>query len=835
MPALSIPHHWLRYGAVVVLLAVAVFALPALSGPLLRTDGYAPHGVCILWEPDLLWTHVSTDILIGASYIAIGLTLAYIVYRGRRELPFTWVWLAFGAFIITCGSTHFMGAWTFWNPLYWLSGATKIVTAVASVATAIALPPLAPRVQALLEAARLSNERKLQLEAANAELRALNARLSELDELKQQLFANVSHELRTPLTLILGPTEQLLDRADPAQRRWLETIQRNALLLQRHVDDLLAIARLDAGRLELQRADLDFGLLVRRSAEQFAFAAEAQQVALEVEGPEELPAEGDEALLQRVLMNLIGNALKFTPPHGRVRIRLGATRAAISLQVDDSGPGVPAALRERIFERFRQGDGGTTRRHGGIGLGLAIAREVIELHGGTIRVDDSDLGGARFVVSLPRGLAAAPPDTPAVEPGAANAGETYLAEAPAPATAAVAADTAGRPVVLIVEDNGELRSFLTETLSGSYRLALAGDGVEGLARAEELRPDLILSDVMMPELSGEEFVAALRRRDGLRHIPVMMLTARADVELRVRLLRGGAQDYLLKPFSAAELQARLANLLDAARARATLQRALASRQQDLEGLSGEIARLYDEVQASLRLRDEFILVAAHELRTPVTALLGNAQLLARRWARGAVEPERDFRAVHALGDLSERLAALVETLIDFTRVELKELTLNLAPVDLGELVRRQAAQLAPALARHRLAVAAPAEPALVLGDARRLEQVVANLLANAVKYSPEGGEIGVTVQAAAGEALLTVRDEGVGIPAAALPHIFERFYRGPNVDATKISGFGIGLYLARAIVEAHGGTIGAASADGAGTTIAVRLPTGAAGETAPNA
>lgn len=831
MPATITSQRWLRYAAVVALLALAVFTLPALSDPLLRTNGYAPHGVCILWEPDLLWLHVTTDVLIGVSYVAIALTLAYLVFRGRKDLPFTWVWLAFGAFIITCGSTHFMGAWTFWSPLYWLSGATKVVTAAASVATAIALPPLVPRVLGLLEAARLSTERKQQLEAANAELRALNARLAELDELKQQLFANVSHELRTPLTLILGPAEQLLETADGPQRRWLETIQSNALLLQRHVDDLLDIARLEAGRLELSRSAVDLGAMARETAEQFAAAAAAQRIALEVEAPEQLPVEADAALLHRVLMNLLGNAMKFTPQGGRVLLRARSADDSALIEVEDSGPGVPAALRNSIFERFRQGEGGVTRRHGGIGLGLAIVREVIELHEGAIAVDDSALGGARFSITLPRraapgaatavavDLAPAPPAGPAVSPTAA----VDVAPASPEPTLAPAAQ-GDEPLLLIVEDNAELRRFLVEALAQEYRLELAADGLAGLRRAEELRPDLILSDVMMPELGGEEFVTALRQRDGLAEVPVMMLTARADVELRVRLLRSGAQDYLLKPFSAAELRARLANLLGTARARAILQRAMASRQQDIETLSAEIARLYAEVQQALRLRDEFTLVAAHELRTPVTGLLGNAELLLRRWERGSIDPERDLRAVRALTALSKRLATLVETLVELTRVELRELTLRVAPLDLGALVAHQAEQLAPALERHQLHVAVPPEPVVVEGDERRLEQVVANLLDNAVKYSPQGGAVEITVATAGDRALLTVVDQGMGIPPTALAHVFERFYRAPNIDIRGISGFGIGLYLAREFVAAHNGTITLESEEGRGTRVTVRLP-----------
>jgi len=844
----------LIYGAVLALLAIGVFLIPGVGPALLRTNGYAPHGYCILWEPGLLWFHVSNDLLIGTSYVAIAVTLAYLVYRGRRDLPFHWVLLAFGAFIISCGSTHFIEVWTFWQPMYWLAGYLKLVTAIASVATAVALPAIIPRVIGLLEAARVSTERKTQLEAANVELAQLNARLTELDELKSQLFANVSHELRTPLTLILGPVEHLLAAAPAEQRRDLETIQRNARLLQRHVDDLLNVARFEAGRMELRRASVDLSRVAQMAGDYFAAAAAARRMQLQIDTPPALPAQADADQLQRVLVNLLGNALKFTPDGGTVRLALRRSGPSAELTVEDSGPGVPESQRELIFERFRQAEGGATRRFGGTGLGLAIAREIVVLHGGTIAVDASPLGGARFTVILPVGepegpLAAEPtagpallvPAPPPAAEGAAErpaAGPALLAptsppaaegdtEGPALLTSApppVAEGDAEPPHILVVEDNAEVRQFLAEALGGSYRVSTAPDGAEGFARALALRPDLILSDMMMPGMSGDQLVAALRARPELEQTAIVMLTARADSELRLRLLQGGAQDYLLKPFSVAELLARLRNLLVAQQARRTLQGALAVQAGDLATLSAEVARLYAEAQAALRLRDEFIAVAAHELRTPVTALLANTQLLLRRAERGAGLGERDTRAVRAIGALGERVAALVERLLDLARIEQGRLVMRLAPLDLAAFAAEVVESHRPTFTQHTVALERPAGPVPVRGDEERLTQMLGNLLSNAATYSPAGTTVAVRVARDGDTVLLEVRDEGAGIPSEALPRLFERFYRAPDSDLTYTGGLGLGLYLAKEIVERHGGTITAASAEGRGSVFTVRLP-----------
>ncbi len=403
-----------------------------------------------------------------------------------------------------------------------------------------------------------------ELRLANAEASRLYEKTLELDRLKTQFFASVSHELRTPLTLIIGPAQRLLASPDLAavQRRDLEAIERNARVLLRHVNDLLDVAKLDAGQMVMHYARADVAALLRFSAGLFEVLAHERRMAFTLDLPEAQIAEVDADKLGRVMLNLLSNAFKFSPSGGSVRVSLREGQGRmLTIEVADSGPGIPRALRQAVFERFRQLEGGTRREHGGTGLGLAIVHEFVALHRGHVEVQDAPEGGALFVVNLPL-------DAPQGEPVADEAGIGLLQperaelidelrpepRAPMPREAEPAAS--GQPLVLVVEDNAEMNRFICETLQGAQRVAAAFDGREGLRMALALQPDVIITDVMMPGMGGDELVRAIRAHPALDLTPIVVLSAKADDGLRATLLRNGAQDYLTKPFSAEELRAR---------------------------------------------------------------------------------------------------------------------------------------------------------------------------------------------------------------------------------------------------------------------------------------
>ena len=445
----------------------------------------------------------------------------------------------------------------------------------------------------LRSANRQAVEALAAVRSANAEIRRLLEKTRELDELKMQFFASVSHELRTPLALILGPTERLLaaPQTGEAARRDLEVVARNARTLLHHVNDLLDVSKLEASKMELEYADTDLSSLVRFVAGHFETVAEEKHIAYTVETPERLQIQLDPAKLRRVLLNLLSNAFKFTPAGGHIRLTLRREAEDVRIEVGDSGPGIPPGMREAVFERFRQLEGGTTRRFGGTGLGLAIARVFVALHGGTLAVDDAPEGGALFSVTLP---ATAPPGVSVRAAGeyvaatedARQAVEELLSRPP-PAVP-VAQPPVAQPtdaLILVVEDNPEMNRFICENLAAEYRVEAAFDGRQGLRKALELRPDLILSDMMMPELSGADLLCAVRQHPELDSTPFVLLTAKSDSELCVRVLREGAQDYLTKPFSTEELCARVRNLVAWKQADAALRASEARHRNLLENMA----------------------------------------------------------------------------------------------------------------------------------------------------------------------------------------------------------------------------------------------------------
>lgn len=453
--------------------------------------------------------------------------------------------------------------------------------------------------------------RAQEIQDANRQLRAANERLGRLDELKTQFFSNVSHELRTPLTLILGPTERLLSSSDLAHdsRRDLEVIARNARTLLKHVNDLLDVSKLEAGKMKLEYSEVDLAHLVRLVASHFETVAQDKNVSWRIDTPSVIKAQIDAGKFERVLLNLLSNALKFTPSGGQIRCSLtydDQNRRAV-LEVADSGPGVPANEREVVFHRFHQLDGGANRRVGGTGLGLAIVRDFVALHGGTTAVTDAPEGGALFVVNIPThapdGVAVEDAESRQVDADAASgvaAAEmitglreqrtTREREEQAPTDAAT---------ILVVEDNRDMNAFVRESLRGQFRTIAAFDGQEGLEKAMALKPDLIISDVMMPIMSGDELVRSLRERPEFDGTPIVLLTAKADEHLRVDLLRLGVQDYLMKPFTSDELLARLGNMIATKRARDVLQQELASQTGDLEQLSREMVERRRELKSAM--------------------------------------------------------------------------------------------------------------------------------------------------------------------------------------------------------------------------------------------
>ena len=423
-------------------------------------------------------------------------------------------------------------------------------------------------------------------DAALAEARADNEKITglyqktlELDELKTQFFTNVSHELRTPLTLIMSSLTQRLTDAYLPETEWREDemMLRNARILYRHVSDLLDIAKLESGRMSVEYTPLDIGGLTRVTASYFDSMAKEKDIDYRIHVPASLAAEMDGEKMQRILLNLLSNAFKFTPEGGRIEVRLREEAGQAVLEIQDNGPGVPPNLREAVFERFRQVEGSARHRFGGTGLGLAIVKEFVGLLGGEVSLAEAPGRGALLVVRLPLHA----PDGEIIHSTASRLDPFIDHQAlnplfrPAPEIRPLIRVQAGinAPLVLVVEDNPDMHTFIADSLRPYYQVASAFDGREGLNQALALQPDLILCDMMMPLMSGEEMVLELRRQPDMMDMPIVMLTAKSDDDLRIHLLKGAVQDFIIKPFLVAELLARIGGLInERRRAQTELQR-----------------------------------------------------------------------------------------------------------------------------------------------------------------------------------------------------------------------------------------------------------------------
>ena len=809
--------------------------MPSLT-ELFSAEWFMPHGHCYRWEPGLVGLQVVTNGAIGLAYAGIAAALAVLVGR-VRDIPFKWVYLAFGIFILTCGFTHIMDIVTIWSPLYWVDGGLRAVTAAASVGTALLLPPLLPKAVALARGARAAHTRGLELEGVVKELGTLYDRTRELEGLKTQFFANVSHELRTPLALILGPTEKLLGAPGlgAEQRAELRTIQRNARQLLREVDDLLEVSRLEAGRTEVERAPVDLAATVRDAVEAFRSLAHERSVELRLEAPPRMVASLDPARVQRVVLNLLSNAFKFTPERGTIRVSLRQMEDApprAVLEVADSGPGIPEQHREAVFERFRQLDLGNTRQFGGVGIGLALARDLARAHGGDLAVSTAPEGGALFRCELP--LPSVVPDAAPVRTSVTAAAEQVASELSA-RPEGLPARGDGRAEVLVVEDNPEMARHVASVLEGEASVQVAQGGQAGLAAAVMSPPDLVVTDLMMPDLAGDTLVHALRSRPATAEVPVLVLTARADIETRIRLLRDGAKDYLVKPFAAEELQARVRNLLESKRAADVLRGEMASRGAGLDELarqvtaqkkkletalgSLEVAR--DKAVAASEAKSAFLNLVSHELRTPLTVVRLQVDRLVRASERGVDPPEDTIRRLDAS---TRRFEERMQSLLEYARIQSGRLELVPRMVDLRALVAEALEELRPAAEARQLTVGMEAGgPLEVMTDPRLLRLVVGNLISNGIKYT-DVGSIAVTLEEDRGGAVIAVQDTGRGIAPEAQERIFEPFVQLEPLEKKHTPGVGLGLAIVRELVEQLQGRITLDSRPGVGSTFRVHLP-----------
>ncbi len=669
------------------------------------------------------------------------------------------------------------------------------------------------------------------LELIKQTLEEANEKLKQLDRFKSQFFANITHELKTPLALILSPLELLLEgqlgELSEVQQRTLRTMYRHGVKLMRLVGDLLDLSRLQESRLKLAVRSVDLRAFVEDLVAQVRPFVERKGVELRLVASEtgEFEVWIDPHRMERVVLNLLSNAAKFTPPGGHIEVRLiDEGDEGLRLEVADTGPGFPPEMAERVFERFFQVDMDSTRRHGGAGIGLALARELIELHGGTLRARSAPGEGATFELRLRRGAAHLPPEflergtaaqTGHVSPDMDAFAEQWrnledfrlldIEEATERRIVERDEDEALRSAtVLVVEDTPDILQLIHQTLRHDFRVLAATNGRQGLELARRMMPDVVVTDLMMPEMDGLEMTQHLQEDARTRTIPVIMLTARADVEDRIRGLEHGAAAYIGKPFSPRELLSTVRGLVR-------------KRHETTELVLDDRLDALERVAASL----------AHEINNPLNYIRNSLDLLARDIPALAKESghEKKARRMLRLFDAARAGAEQIGHIVELMRRYGREGYAR-APEDYDVFEGlRDVVQLVERMHRDQVHVEFETEGRGVVHCVpQEIHQVLTNLVQNACEACPKDGTGRVWVRGwrEGSWVVVEVADNGPGIAPEHRQRIFNPFF------STKGSGgMGLGLAIVQRIVRAHGGSIEVGGAPGEGAVFTVRLPVAA--------
>lgn len=699
---------------------------------------------------------------------------------------------------------------------------------------------------------------RFELDQNRNKLQENNQKLMELDQIKSRFFANISHELRTPLTLLIAPLENLLQRfnLDEETKDLLATMHSNGMRLLKLINDLLDLVRLESGRMEVKHEPLDVNEFVKGLASAARQVADDKRLRLDTYTDPALGLVlGDRDKLEKIVLNLVFNALKFTPSGGRVELRAEKRDEHFALVVADTGMGISAKNLEHVFDRFWQADGSSKRKYQGVGIGLALVKELAEIQGGKAEVQSQEGMGATFTVTLPYQKAdpqAKPLEaTPAeAEPAAGGNGGTVTSEewlanlyrraelfpALTPVQESLrpveVTHNGNSPTVLVADDEPDMLRFLKSQLNTHYQVLEAVDGQQAIEKASQFLPDIILLDMMMPEKDGLQACREIREHTATSSIPIVLLTARADEETKLAALSAGASDFLAKPFSTTELHVRIKNLIESYQ----YQRKLAKQNQVLESTIDHLKETETQLVQTEKLASLGRMSAGiiHEINNPLNFAATGLFTLRNKGKYLAPEQQEAYQEVLTdVEDGIKRVKNIVSDLRMFTHPE----TESRDQVEIAEVVAaslrflsnewKDQVQIHQDLTPHQT----------IWANKNKLIHLLVNLLQNSMDalksktFANEKPTIWIECRLEPGKSILVVRDNGTGIDSRHLDKIFDPFFTTKDVGA----GMGLGLAICYRIVQDCDGHIAVRTESGKFCEFSLEFPAKGVPEPNPNA
>lgn len=630
----------------------------------------------------------------------------------------------------------------------------------------------------------------------------LAKQVQETERLKSQFLANVSHELRTPLTLTLAPLESLLagdyNAVPENQRGILQTIHNNAVRLLQMVTGLLDFSKLEAGKLEVKREPTPIAGLTRMILTDFGSLAKQRRLTFQEDLAAETIIDMDRYLYERILFNLVSNAIKFTPEGGKISVMLKWHAGRLQLAVADTGQGIPESELPYLFQRFRQVEGSSTRRFEGTGLGLALVKEFSNLLGGEVSVESSLGKGSRFTVDL-----AAPETGAKAEDLESTRSKTkiqkYELQAPSPQVSEKF-QKSSLPKVLIAEDNIELATYISSLLKDIAQVQIVWDGEEALETLRKWSPDAVLSDVMMPKRDGFSLCREIKSNPETTKISVVLLTALTHRDALLKGWEAGADEYLFKPFHPKELITRMKSILSNMQMAKQVQEITIQAQK--MGAVGQLAA-----------------GVAHEINNPLGIILGFAQHLSKQIQKG----DPLSMPIQSIERETIRCKELVQQLLVFSRKAKDE---HKEEIDLNDTINHALTLVEIQTKTHNVELIKDFTSALprMMANKTHIQQIVINLANNSIDAMPKGGKLTIQTRKvrAGGKdyAQIDLEDTGQGMPPEIQKRIFEPFFTTKGVG----KGTGLGLSLVYEIVQKNGGKITLESAVGRGTVFHIRWP-----------